>query len=1714
MTTYSIKLPFRAVSCAALIVAATASAVWGQSATNIGAAKLLSPITTLNSTPAGREVLAKNLAGAIEINNKASETQKAQAFKDDLKTKESGIGLADGFGTKLYQIYQQASPILPNADDPTHPLETAISGSFYDLFKYAKKTLKSDKDFVKSFFANGETDEGSEPDGIALPEGGIINIYDTVYQPPADTKGANGNSRPFQSRPNLIKKFSGLDFFGKPTSSAALFAEDKSPSFPSGHSTYGYYQAMLLAIMVPERFQEMMTRGSEYANSRIVLGFHHPLDAIASRILVTYDLVQLLNGNPDFANSKFGDFPVLLSRSTADLRRLFEEKCGTSIASCILSGATDRFSNYQQNRADYTHQLTYGLPSVGPTDLPMIVPQGAEVLLASRFPYLDADQRREVLATTGLPSGSPLDNSAPQFRGYARLNLFAAADGYGAFRSNVPVTMDAGQGGFNALDVWRNDIGGSGGLTKAGSGTLVLQGSNTYSGGTIVKGGTLRSGAANALVSNTAYTIDGGILDLNGYRLTASSLSGAGGEVALGGGTLTVGQTANTATAYAGTITGSGSLIKDGGGTLILQGPNTYSGGTVVKGGILRSGAANAFAGNRAYTIDGGALDLNGYRLTASSLSGDGGRVMLGGAGLTVDQAANLITTYAGAITGSGGLIKAGGGTLVLTGTSSYSGDTTVSGGKLQFGNGSLGGGNDLAGSIDVTAGELSIQTPATMKVGKSATFAANTTLSIVAKSSGPSLRAEQVKLGDRVAFNLGGVDATSGAAKVLIDTASGISGDVNTVTVGGFNGAVDYLTFSTGKSANNKQYLSTYELTWIAGGRQSSKGTFTLSNVGDNFNVGAALADQAANLATGWNGTSLTKQGPGTLILSGANTYSGGTTIAAGTLQLGDGGTSGSIAGNVVNNATLAFNRSDNATFGGGISGSGRVNQIGSGTLILSGANSYTGGTTISGGTLSISTDASLGAVSGGVTFAGGMLTTTGTFDTRRNIELQQAGQFDVAAGTQLGLNGGVSGAGDLTKRGMGTLVLTGTNAYANTLVQAGRLVGNARSISGNIGNAGTVVFDQAGVATYAGNISALGGLQNGAMIKRGTGSLTLTGTSSLDWAVEAGTLIASAERFNGNLAIKPDGALRFDQASNATYAGLISGAGSLTKQGAGTLKLTGYSADFAGKTTVASGTLSLDGSLGGTVDVLSGARLQGNGKLGSLVVANGGRIAPGNSIGTLNVAGDMVLAAGSIYEVEIAANGTSDRIMAGGKAMLGAAKVEVIALDPKTSYRDGQTYTILNAAGGITGSFDPVVLSRSTFLDTSLAQGTTAVNMTIATKRQDGEPLFATVADTFNRKQAAGALDTLRQSGQSLVLYNKLLPLSADEARSAIDQLSGEVHGSTVAGLIEGSQLLQNTINDRLRAAFETPGTATLPAAAYSLEARAVSGLTAAPVGRTGPGSGEHNGVWGSAFGSWGSIGSDGNAARLSRSNSGFLAGIDGFVTNDWQLGLLAGYSHSAFKLDGHAASASSDNYHFGVYGGTQWGAMSLRSGLAYTWSDIDTSRQVSFPGFVDAPSANYRAGTTRLFGELGYGIKAGSVAFEPFAGLAYVDVRSNGFVEKGGAAALTGHSGSNDVAFTTLGLRGSVDFELGMTNAIARGMIGWRHGFGDVTPLVTQDFIGGSAFTVAGAPLAKNSAVVEAGLDVAIMPSATVGISYQGQIGSNASNHGVRADLNIKF
>ena len=305
---------------------------------------------------------------------------------------DNGSVVADGLGTSLNQIYQ-------NAINSNSPLLSENS-NIVQAFRQANGLATADAALNKIFFLNGTR---------------------------AVTGRVSSDLRPFQAAPSQIQNFA-------PRILSSLI---DNPAFPSGHSTFSYAQDLLFGIMVPERYRQLLTRASEYGNSRIVLGAHFPLDIIGGRIIATYDVVQLLNNNPAFLNktvSVFGsgdtvttssDFAALFDKATADLRNLLQEGCGAELSTCAAAAAPDRFSNTRQNRDEYTFRLTYGLPSTGPTDLPPVVPAGAEVLLKTRFPYLSSAQLRDVLATTELPSGVPLDDGS----GWARLNLYAAADG-------------------------------------------------------------------------------------------------------------------------------------------------------------------------------------------------------------------------------------------------------------------------------------------------------------------------------------------------------------------------------------------------------------------------------------------------------------------------------------------------------------------------------------------------------------------------------------------------------------------------------------------------------------------------------------------------------------------------------------------------------------------------------------------------------------------------------------------------------------------------------------------------------------------------------------------------------------------------------------------------------------------------------------------------------------------------------------------------------------------------------------------------------------------------------------------------------------------------------------------------------------------------------------------------------------------------------------
>ncbi|NMI05157.1 phosphatase PAP2 family protein [Paenibacillus sp. SZ31] len=293
-------------------------------------------------------------------------------------------------------------------------------------------------------------------------------------------------------------------------------AEDgrgKDGGFPSGHTSASYLSVLPFAYATPERFSEFLTRAAQMGENRIVTGMHSPLDVVGARIQATAMTAYAFNQaeNKDLLEKAYENAGEVFGAEAKEKNMSLYEYAHTVTEEYTFKSAYDenKWEDHDANKAFYREKMTSGLPQTGTKGLAPVVPQGAEALLETRQPYLTDEQRREVLYTTSIDSGYPvLDES----KGWGRLDLVSAADGYGAFLNNVTVDMDASKGRFNAEDWWRNDITGSGMLTKKGTGTLTLTGKNSYTGGTLLQAGTLVAESATAFGTGDLYVENGTVV--------------------------------------------------------------------------------------------------------------------------------------------------------------------------------------------------------------------------------------------------------------------------------------------------------------------------------------------------------------------------------------------------------------------------------------------------------------------------------------------------------------------------------------------------------------------------------------------------------------------------------------------------------------------------------------------------------------------------------------------------------------------------------------------------------------------------------------------------------------------------------------------------------------------------------------------------------------------------------------------------------------------------------------------------------------------------------------------------------------------------------------------------------------------------------------------------------------------------------------------------
>ncbi|HEY4146948.1 autotransporter-associated beta strand repeat-containing protein [Pinirhizobacter sp.] len=603
-------------------------------------------------------------------------------------------------------------------------------------------------------------------------------------------------------------------------------------------------------------------------------------------------------------------------------------------------------------------------------------------------------------------------------------------------------------------------IQGPGVLIKQGDGTLVLtHANNTYSGGTRVSGGILRAGASQLFGTGNFQMDDtaGALLDLNGFDNTIRLLTGGGttgGNVQLSGATLSF-NAASTGTAdYAGAILGTGAIVKGGAYKQIFSGCNSsYIGTTTVNAGTLgvecldnggsasSMGSSSAAAGN--LVLNGGTFQYLGTgdstdRLftlgpsATSALDASGtGAVQFTNTGAiafstpNTAQAVTLTGTSAdnnslsAQITDNGtgktSLSKTGVGTWILrNAASNYTGVTAISGGVLGVDHLTDGGQASSIGSSSNAAANLLIGNGATLRY----TGTGDTTDRLFTLSLGTSV-IESSGTGAIDFANTGSAAYTGSGNRTL-----GLGGtNTGNNTMGGtiIDGPGGITTLAKNDAGT---WLLTGTNTYT-GNTVVNDGLLQLGNGGNSGSIasGTVIVDTAGTLGFDRSDTmtlngvisgagKVQQSGTGSTILTATETYTGGTTINAGTLQLGNGSANGSIVGNVSDNGTLAFDRSDVYTFGGLISGTGGVTQSGSGTTVLTGNNTYNGATTVNAGTLLIDGDQS-GAVLGTLVASGATLGGTGTIS--GNVRVNNGGIFspgDTDAAGTLTLNGNLAAA------------------------------------------------------------------------------------------------------------------------------------------------------------------------------------------------------------------------------------------------------------------------------------------------------------------------------------------------------------------------------------------------------------------------------------------------------------------------------------------------------------------------------------------------------------------------------------------------------------------------------------------------------------------------------------------------------------------------------
>jgi autotransporter-associated beta strand protein len=948
-----------------------------------------------------------------------------------------------------------------------------------------------------------------------------------------------------------------------------------------------------------------------------------------------------------------------------------------------------------------------------------------------------------------------------------------------------------------------------------------------------------------------------------------------------------------------------------------------------------------------------------------------------------------------------------------------------------------------------------------------------------------------------------------------------------------------------------------------------------TVGSISGNIsNNGTVIFDRSDVLtfAGTISGTgNVTQIGTGTTILTGNDTYTGGTTISAGTLQLGNGGTTGSITGNVIDNGTLAFDRSNTLTLAGSITGAGVVVQAGTGTTVLTGSNTYTGGTTISAGTLQIGDGGTTGNIAGNVTdngvlvfdrsdsvtFAGlisgkGKVEQIGTGTTVLIADNTYSGGTTISAGTlQLG-NGGtsgsitgnvidngalafdrsdvftfgglISGTGSVQQIGMGTFVLTADNTYTGeTIISAGTLQlgtgGTVGGIVGNVINNGILLFDRSNAFTVPGTISGRGRVEQ---IGTGTTVLIADNTYSGGTTINAGTLQLGNGGTTGSIVgnVTDSGTLAFDRSDILTFSGLISGTGGVEQIGTGSTVLTAANT-YTGQTTVDDGSLIVDGSIASPETVVNpGGTLAGTGLIGGNVV-NNGIVSPGDPTGTLTISGNY--AQNSSGTLRIGVSGTAPGqfgvLAVNGHATLGGT-LQLVSINGFL-LAVGNKLTFLTAVGGVSGTFSSI---QNPFMSNTAVEAEFIV-LPDAVVVEGTQGSFVSILQslgpivTSNELAVAKALDSARGDPREAALFaflnsQPIANLPHDLSLIAPTQISS-INAAVSVGKVQTSNIGQRMANIHAGSTgFSSSGftlNGDVPAFGNGL-----AGETGAE-GKSGPSvlAPIPENRWGffvTGLGEFTNVDSTPNANGYDVNTGGITLGVDYRVTPYFAVGLLGGYAHNNVSLVG-GGNIDVNGGTFGAYSTLFGNGFYLDAAITGGPNGYDTHRtalQGSANGSTEGADLN-------VVVSAGYDWKYGNLSIGPTAsfGFGYVDL--DAFSETGSLAPLKFPDQNTESETTAFGAKAMYEWKIGKVTLIPQVSAAWQHEYGSVAYQVIAGFASGAGtnFTVNGPEIGRDSLLIGAGVSIIWSDRFSTYVFYDGDVArTNYDSHTVTGGVRITF